>query len=60
MSEESLINVTPVDTRVALVENGMLQEAYIERTSRKGIVVHLQGQSGGAARYGSRVRGYRA
>ncbi|MDX1590033.1 MAG: ribonuclease G [Oleiphilaceae bacterium] len=38
MSEEILINVTPVETRVALVENGMLQEAYIERTGRKGIV----------------------
>jgi len=38
MSEELLINVTPVETRVALVENGMLQEAYVERTSRKGIV----------------------
>lgn len=39
MSEEILINVTPVETRVALVENGMLQEAYIERTSRKGGIV---------------------
>jgi|TARA_Y100000589_G_scaffold272530_1_gene265639 ribonuclease G len=41
MSEEILINVTPVETRVALVENGMLQEAYIERTSRKGIVGNI-------------------
>ncbi len=38
MSEEILINVTPVETRVALVENGMLQEVYIERSLRKGIV----------------------
>jgi len=38
MSEEILINVTPVETRVALVENGMLQEVYIERTGRLGIV----------------------
>ena len=41
MSEEILINVTPVETRVALVENGMLQEDYIERTSRKGIVGNI-------------------
>ncbi|WP_097460478.1 ribonuclease G [Mangrovitalea sediminis] len=41
MSEEILINVTPVETRVALVENGMLQEAYIERTGRKGIVGNI-------------------
>ncbi len=36
MSEELLINVTPRETRVALVENGMLQEVHIERTSRRG------------------------
>ena len=41
MSEEILINVTPVESRVALVENGMLQEAYVERTSRKGIVGNI-------------------
>ena len=41
MSEEILINVTPVETRVALVENGMLQEAYIERASRKGNVGNI-------------------
>jgi len=38
MSEEILINVTPVETRVALVENGMLQEVFVERSSRLGIV----------------------
>jgi ribonuclease G len=41
MSEEVLINVTPVETRVALVENGMLQEVYIERSSRLGIVGNI-------------------
>jgi len=41
MSEEILINVTPVETRVALVENGMLQEVYVERTSNKGIVGNI-------------------
>lgn len=36
MSEELLINVTPRETRVALVENGMLQEISLERSSRRG------------------------
>lgn len=36
MSEDLLINVTPRETRVALVENGMLQEVQIERASRRG------------------------
>jgi len=33
MSEEILINVTPTETRVAVVENGMLQEVSLERHS---------------------------
>ena len=36
VSEELLINVTPRETRVALVENGMLQEVHIERSARRG------------------------
>ncbi|MBL8274882.1 MAG: Rne/Rng family ribonuclease, partial [Xanthomonadales bacterium] len=36
MSEEILINVTPRETRVAKIENGMLQEVHIERASRRG------------------------
>ncbi len=38
MSEEILINVTPRETRVAMVENGVLQEIFIERAARRGIV----------------------
>ena len=38
MSEEILINVTPPETRVAVVENGVLQELMIERTNRRGLV----------------------
>jgi len=38
MSEEILINVTPRETRVAVVENGMLQEIFVERAGRRGIV----------------------
>ncbi|HYW93716.1 MAG TPA: ribonuclease G [Gammaproteobacteria bacterium] len=41
MSEEILINVTPQETRVALVENGVLQEVFIERSSRHGIVGNI-------------------
>ena len=41
MSEELLINVTPTETRVAVVENGMLQEVYIERTQSRGIVGNI-------------------
>jgi ribonuclease G len=41
MSEEILINVTPRETRVALVENGVLQEISIERAGRRGIVGNI-------------------
>ncbi len=41
MSEEILINVTPRETRVAVVENGMLQEVLIERASRRGYVGNI-------------------
>ncbi len=41
MSEEILINVTPRETRVAIVENGMLQEVYVERASRRGYVGNI-------------------
>jgi len=38
MSEEILINVTPQETRVATVENGMLTEVWIERHQKIGLV----------------------
>jgi len=41
MSEEILINVTPRETRIALVENGMLQEVFIERASKRGLVGNI-------------------
>jgi len=41
MSEEILINITPQETRVAVVENGMLQEVFIERTRKRGIVSNI-------------------
>ncbi len=33
--EEILVNVTSHEVRAALLENGVLQEAYIERTARR-------------------------
>lgn len=41
MSEEILINVSPVETRVALVENGVAQELFIERSHGKGYVGNI-------------------
>ena len=41
MSEEILVNVTPRETRVAVVENGMLQELHIERGWRRGVVGNI-------------------
>jgi len=41
MSKEILINVTPQETRVAILENGVLQEVYIERSRNKGLVGNI-------------------
>lgn len=41
MSAELLINVTPRETRVALIENGILQEIFIERANRRGLVGNI-------------------
>ncbi len=41
ISKEILINVTPRETRVAVLENGVLQEIYIERASRLGLVGNI-------------------
>jgi ribonuclease G len=41
MSEEILINVTPPETRVAIVENGVVQEIIIERAAKRGLVGNI-------------------
>lgn len=41
MSEEILINVTPQETRVAILEQAVLQEVHIERTSQLGLVGNI-------------------
>ncbi len=38
MSEEILANVTPHETRVALIENGVLQEVFLQRSTHQGVV----------------------
>jgi ribonuclease G len=41
MSSELLVNVTPQETRVAVIENGMLQELYLEREATRGILGNI-------------------
>ncbi|HEY3326906.1 MAG TPA: ribonuclease G [Novimethylophilus sp.] len=41
MSEEILINVTPQETRVAVLEQGVVQELHVERTSSLGLVGNI-------------------
>ena len=39
--EEILINVTPREVRAALLENGILQDIYIERASKRGLISNI-------------------
>jgi len=41
MKQEILINVSPSETRVAVVENGVLQEVTIEREAKRGLVGNI-------------------
>ncbi len=41
MNEEILINVTPQETRVAVIQQGVVQEVQIERTSARGWVGNI-------------------
>ncbi len=41
MSAEILMNVTPQESRVAILENGLLQEVIIERNASQGIVGNI-------------------
>ncbi len=38
---EILTNITPHETRVAIIENGVLQEIHIERENQRGIVGNI-------------------
>ena len=41
MAEELLINVTPMECRVALIENGTVNELFVERTVKRGLVGNI-------------------
>ena len=41
MNEEFLINFTPQETRVALLQQGSVQELHVERTGGRGIVGNI-------------------
>ena len=41
MSEEILVYVTTQETRVAVIENGILQEIHIERSQKRGVVGNI-------------------
>ena len=38
VTEEILVNVTPQETRVAVIEQGVTQEVHVERASARGLV----------------------
>ena len=39
--EEILINVTPSEVRAALLENGVLQEVFVERAAKRGLISNV-------------------
>src|SRR5690348_10446312 len=41
VTEEILVNVTPQETRVAVIEQGVTQEVHIERSSARGLVGNI-------------------
>ncbi|MFB3064490.1 MAG: ribonuclease G [Gammaproteobacteria bacterium] len=41
MPKEILVNVSPRETRAAVVENGVVQEVYVERASRRGLIGNI-------------------
>ena len=41
MSEDILINVTPQETRVAVMHSGVVQELHIERAASRGLVGNI-------------------
>ena len=41
MSEEILVNVTPRETRVAVVDNGATQDVYVERSTSRGMTGNI-------------------
>jgi len=58
MSDEILINVTPQETRVAVLQAGAVQELLVERAASRGLVGNVY--VGRVARVGGQVSKFRA
>lgn len=41
MADELLINITPMESRVALIENGSVNELFIERSAKRDLVGNI-------------------
>lgn len=41
MTAEILVNVSPRETRAALVEDGVLQEIFLERSNKRGLISNI-------------------
>src|SRR5438067_2331681 len=41
LNEEILININKTETRVAIIENGMVQEVLVERHSRQSLLGNI-------------------
>ncbi|MDO4223834.1 MAG: ribonuclease G [Acinetobacter sp.] len=41
MTHELLINITPTESRVALIENGTVNELFVERTAKRDLVGNI-------------------
>lgn len=39
--EDILVNVTPSEVRAALLENGVLQEVFVERSEKRGLISNI-------------------
>ena len=62
MGEEIIVSVSPLETRVAVVEQGLLQEIFIERVHARVTVGNIYRGEGYAdfARYSERFCRHRA
>ena len=40
-NEQILVNITPQETRVAMLEDGIVQELHIERAASRGLVGNI-------------------
>ena len=46
MSDELLINVTPMECRVALIQNGTVNELFVERTAKLAFGIAYRSEGG--------------